>query len=58
MMYREPVYFDKIDGFFFIKNLKMRSAQTPFDAWAIMKKFILFAIVIVMETASLTVSKV
>lgn len=25
-------------------TLKMRSAQTPFGAWAIMKKFILFAV--------------
>ena len=36
----------------------MRSAQTPFDAWAIMKKFILYALSIRSLIASLTVNKV
>ena len=37
---------------------KMRSAQTPFGAWAIMKKFILYALLSGSLISSLTVSKV
>ena len=37
---------------------KMRSAQTPFDAWAIMKKFILYALLSGSLISSLTVFKV
>lgn len=36
----------------------MRSAQTPFGAWAIMKKFILFALVILTKISSLKMFKV
>ena len=36
----------------------MRSAQTPFGAWAIMKKFILYALFIGSLISSLTVNKV
>ena len=37
---------------------KMRSAQTPFGAWAIMKKFILYALLSGSLISSLTVIKV
>ena len=37
---------------------KMRSAQTPFGAWAIMKKFILYALLSGSLISSLTVFKV
>lgn len=37
---------------------KMRSAQTPFGAWAIMKKFILYALLSRSLISSLTVIKV
>ena len=40
------------------KILKMRSAQTPFGAWAIMKKFILYALLSGSLISSLTVIKV
>ena len=36
----------------------MRSAQTPFGAWAIMKKFILYALLSGSVISSLTVFKV
>ena len=37
---------------------KMRSAQTPLGAWAIMKKFILYALLSGSLISSLTVFKV